>query len=141
MFIPHLKRIARKGPGRINILARICTLGIIMRTASALFALIITSFAYSQAKHLKHETIIKTNILSLFAARPSVSFEKLFREKLSLEVSFVQGEFYNLLYTDHYGYDGILIRLKKYFSEVSPGCPLPYEALYLGNLNRKTQTE
>lgn len=90
---------------------------------------------------LEKKLIVKTNILSLFAHQPTISIEKLFPNRLSAEISFVQGEFNNILLTDHYDYSGLLLRLKKYTYEFSPGEINPFWGIYLGNLTRNIQTE
>lgn len=84
--------------------------------------------------------IVKTNLLSLVAQRPTVTIEKVFSNRFSAEVSFVQGQFNNFLLTDHYDYNGFLARAKKYFTDLEFGSLSPYVALYVGNLKRNIQT-
>lgn len=84
--------------------------------------------------------VVKTNLLSLVAQRPTVTIEKFFSNSFSTEVAFVQGQFNNFLFTDHYGYNGFLVRAKKYFTELEFGSLSPYAALYVGNLKRNIQT-
>ena len=104
-----------------------------------IFFLAVTSF--SQNKSLEKRIILKTNILSLLAKRPTISIEKNFSKTFSAEVSFVQGEFNNFLFTDHYDYNGFLIRFKKYLENIEYRTLNAYAAGYMGNLKRNIQTE
>lgn len=104
-----------------------------------LFSLI-SLFAQKQTRPFKKTIIVKTNVLSFLALKPSISIEKPFTEKWSGEVSFVQGEFNNFLFTDHYDYNGFLFRLKKHFAPFEFGRLSPYVALYTGTLQRNIYT-
>lgn len=105
----------------------------------AIFFLAATAF--SQNKPLDKRIILKTNILSLIAKRPTISIEKAFSKTFSTEISFVQGEFNNFLFTDHYDYNGFLIRFKKYLEPTEYSTINAYFAGYMGNLKRNIQTE
>lgn len=98
---------------------------------------------FSQDRHRpgQKRIMVKTNVLNLFARRPIVSVEKAFTSSFSTEVSFVQGEFNNILFTDHYDYHGILVRLKKYISPLTSGQVNPYLGMYIGNLIRNLESE
>ena len=85
--------------------------------------------------------IVKTNLLSLVARRPTVSIEKTFRGNLGIEASYVQGQFHNILLTDYYSYNGFLIRAKKYFLDLDYTYPSPFIGIYTGNLFRNIKTE
>jgi hypothetical protein len=69
-----------------------------------------------------------------------VAIEKVFSNRVSAEVSFVQGQFNNFLLTDHYDYHGFLIRAKKHLSDIGFNKVSPYAALYAGSLKRTIQT-
>ena len=73
-----------------------------------------TEFIYTQSalKPLAKRVIVKSNVLSLIAKRPTLSIEKVFSNTFSTELSFVQGQFNNILFTDHYDYNGFLMRAK-----------------------------
>ena len=110
--------------------------------------IILTSFsAFAQAQEttsvrpLEKRLIVKTNVLSLVAQRPTVSVEKLFSNGLSAELCFVQGQFNNILFTDHYDYSGFLLRLKKYTDNFVFGQVNPFLGTYVGNLKRNIETE
>ncbi len=79
-------------------------------------------------------------MLSLLAQKPTISAEKFFGETVSIELSFVQGEFNNLLFTDHYDYCGALARAKKYFNRPDFGMVASYGAIYAGILRRNIHT-
>ncbi len=113
-----------------------------MRHFITLLALGLTLSAFSQetTRPLTRRIIVKTNILSLIAQRPTITVEKLFSRTFSTEVSFVQGQFNNFLFTDHYDYTGFLIRAKKHFIDLDFGNVSPYAAVYVGNLKRTIQT-
>ena len=89
----------------------------------------------------ENRLLIKTNVLSLVARRPTISFEKLLPNGFSAELCLVQGQFNNLLLTDHYDYSGFLLRLKKYSSRFVPGEANPFMGAYIGNLTRNIATE
>lgn len=99
-------------------------------------------FAHSQQPErvLTKRIILKTNTLSLLAQKPTISAEKFLNETISFELSFVQGEFNNLLFTDHYDYRGVLARAKKYFTRPDFGMVASYGAIYAGNLRRNIHT-
>lgn len=90
---------------------------------------------------LSKSLIIKTNLLNLIAQGPAISVEKQFTNHWSLEVSYVQGHVDNWLFRDYYGYNGFLLRAKKYSRDLSFNNLNPYTALYLGNLNRMIYNE
>ncbi len=103
--------------------------------------ILITLTVYSQNRPLEKRILLKTNILSLIAQRPTISIEKAFSKTFSTEISFVQGEFNNFLFTDHYDYNGFLIRIKKYLETIEYSTINTYVAGYMGNLKRNIQTE
>jgi hypothetical protein len=102
--------------------------------------LTISTFAQETSSALTKRIIVKTNLLSLVARRPTVTLEKMFSNSVSAEASFVQGEFNDFLFTDHYDYSGFLLRAKKHFTDLEFGGISPYVALYVGNLRRTIQT-
>jgi hypothetical protein len=106
------------------------------------FVLTLAVCASSQetSRPLTKGIIVKTNLLSLVAQRPTFTIEKFFSNSFSAEVAFVQGQFNNFFFTDHYDYKGFLIRAKKYFTHTDFGKVSPYVALYAGNLKRTIQT-
>ena len=108
-----------------------------------ILALLATAFAYAQetTKPFTKRVIIKTNVLSLIAKQPTITVEKYFSQDFSTEVSFVQGTFNNFLLTDHYSYNGFLVRAKKHLDDIEFGNVNPYAALYIGNLRRTIQTK
>ncbi|MBE7171976.1 MAG: hypothetical protein INR73_15425 [Williamsia sp.] len=75
------------------------------------------------------------------AHRPTVAIEKVFKHNLSAEISFVQGEFNNVLLTDHYDYSGYLVRVKKHFGNLELGNATLYGSIYGGTLKRTIQTK
>ncbi|HUQ67152.1 MAG TPA: hypothetical protein VM101_13405 [Flavitalea sp.] len=79
--------------------------------------------------------------MNFVALKPSISIEKPLRDDFSLEGSFVQGQFNNFFFTDHYDYRGVLMRAKKYFSPVESGAINLYGAIYAGALRRNIQTQ
>jgi hypothetical protein len=113
-----------------------------MRYFATLLAFMWTFSAFSQATTtpLTKKIIVKTNLMSLLANRPTITLEKVFSKTLSCEVGFVQGHVNDFLLTDHYDYNGFLIRAKKYFEDVDYGTINSYAALYIGNLKRTIQT-
>jgi hypothetical protein len=117
-----------------------------MRFYKRLYLTVLTVFmataAYAQeARPLTKTFIVKTNLLSLLAQQPTVSVEKVFRKNVSVEGSFVQGKFNHFLLTDHYDYNGFLVRVKKYFGHPGFGQICPYAAVYSGSLQRNIQTK
>jgi hypothetical protein len=113
-----------------------------MKHIITIIAIALTVSAFSQESRtlLTKRLIVKTNLLSLVAQRPTVTIEKVFSNRFSAEVSFVQGQFNNLLFTDHYNYNGFLLRAKKHFTDIDFGSVSPYVAVYLGSLKRNIQT-
>jgi hypothetical protein len=95
----------------------------------------------TSVRPLDKRLIVKSNILSLIAKRPTLSVEKLFPNRISAEICFVQGQFNNILFTDHYDYSGFLLRLKKYTDDFKFGQANPFLGTYIGNLTRNIQTE
>lgn len=95
----------------------------------------------TSVRPLEKRLLIKSNVLSLVARRPTVSVEKLFPNRLSAELCFVQGQFNTILFTDHYHYSGFLVRLKKYSDDFSFGEVNPFLGGYIGNLTRNIETE
>jgi len=93
------------------------------------------------ARPLEKRLIVKSNILSLVARRPTFSVEKLLPNRFSAELCFVQGQFNNILFTDHYDYSGFLLRIKKYSDDFRIGKINPFLGTYIGNLTRNIQTE
>jgi hypothetical protein len=104
------------------------------------FSLSLCAFSQETSRPLTKRLIIKTNLLSFIAQRPTITIEKVFSNSFSTEVAFVQGEFNNFLFTDHYGYNGFLVRAKKYFTNIEFGRVSPYAGIYVGNLKRTIQT-
>lgn len=104
------------------------------------FTLTISAFSQEAGRPLTKKVIVKTNLLSLLAQRPTFTIEKVFLNNFSAEVSFVQGQFNNFLFTDHYDYNGFLVRVKKHFTDLDFGRVSPYAAVYVGNLKRSIQT-
>jgi hypothetical protein len=102
--------------------------------------LTLPGFSQETERPFTKRVILKTNVLSLIAQRPTVTVEKAFSKRFSAEVSFVQGKFNNFLSTDHYNYSGFLVRAKKHFGEFDLGQISPYAALYMGDLKRQIQT-
>lgn len=104
----------------------------------SLFALLlsVSSIAQEPGRPLTKSVIVKTNLLSLIAQRPSFTLEKIFPNGYSAEFSFVQGQFNNILFTDHYDYNGFLIRAKKFLISPDFGKLSPYAAIYAGTLRR-----
>ena len=92
-------------------------------------------------KNLDNAFAVKSNLLSLIAARPTVSVEKFFPNRISAELCFVQGQFNNIVYTDHYNYSGWLVRIKKYAYDHSTARLNPLLGAYAGNLKRNIVTE
>ncbi|KAA5541631.1 DUF3575 domain-containing protein [Adhaeribacter rhizoryzae] len=115
---------------------------ILQQSFTLLLFMLVTSAASAQepAKPLTKSLFVKTNLLSLLAKRPTFSVEKAFSKTFSTEVSFVQGQFDNLLLTDQYKYHGLLVRAKKYFVGLDYGALSSYAAVYVGNLKRNIQT-
>lgn len=113
-----------------------------MRHFITLLALGLSLSAFSQktTRPLAKRIIVKTNLLSLIAQRPTITVENFFSNTFSTELSFVQGQFNNFLATDHYDYNGFLVRAKKHFIPLDFGRVSPYAALYIGNLKRNIQT-
>jgi hypothetical protein len=106
-----------------------------------LFLTTLAASAQEGTRPLAKGLLVKTNVLSLLAQRPTFSFEKPLSETITAEASFVQGRFNNLLFTENYHYNGFLLRVKKYRYPLAAGAANPYAALYLGNLKRTIQTE
>ena len=108
----------------------------------ALTFLIGTS-AHSQEteRGLTKRVMIKTNVLSLFARKPTISVEKAFSRTFAAEVSFVQGVFNDFMFTDQYNYNGFLLRAKKYIIDLEFGSISPYANVYVGTLRRNIQTK
>lgn len=97
---------------------------------------VISAFSQNFKERLTRSIIVKTNLTNLLAQRPTFTIEKPFSKTFSAEISFVQGEVNNFLFTDHYDYSGILIRARKYFTDLNYGEVSPYAAWYIGNLKR-----
>jgi len=114
-----------------------------MRPFIIALTFLVTASVNSQeiTKPLTKRVIVKTNVLSLIAQRPTVSIEKAFGRTFSFEVSFVKGQFNNFFFTDHYDYNGFLLRAKKHFLLIDYGKVSPYGAAYIGNLKRAIQTQ
>lgn len=105
-----------------------------------LFFSVTYGFAQKREIPLAKRVIVKTNLLNLMMKRPALTIEKPFSETFSVEFSFVQGEVDDFLLTDHYDYNGFLVRAKKYFSKLDYGRISSYAALYVGNLRRNIHT-
>ncbi len=100
----------------------------------------ITVFSQETRRPFPKEIILKSNLLSLLAQRPTFSIEKVLPGNFTAEVSFVQGQFNHILFTDHVDYKGYLLRVKKHFSDIKPGSASLYGGLYLGTLKRRIYT-
>lgn len=111
-----------------------------MKILLSLCLLLITGTAIAQkvttTTTLDKKIIVKSNLLSLVAKRPTLSLEKVFKNRLSTELCYVQGEFNNILFTDHYHYSGFLLRIKKYANNFDVGKISPFIGGYAGNLKR-----
>jgi hypothetical protein len=107
------------------------------------FGLLAQESAYETtfSKRLEKKLIVKSNVLSLIAQRPTISVEKLFQNRISAELCFVQGQFNNILFTDHYSYSGFLLRLKKYTNDFKFGDVNTFLGTYVGTLTRNIETE
>lgn len=99
------------------------------------------AFAQPGSKPLTKRVMLKTNVLSFIAQRPTFSVEKALSKTISAEVSFVQGTFNRVLFTDHYDYNGFLLRTKKYLVPLKARSVNPYAAMYIGTLRRHIQTK
>lgn len=93
-------------------------------------------FGQETSEHFGSKWIVKTNALNLIAKRPTVSIERTFGNSFSVEGSFVQGQFDNILLANHYEYYGYLLRAKKYFKDFDYQIIIPYSGIYVGNLHR-----
>lgn len=102
--------------------------------------LLFASFAHAQPTQLSKNVFVKTNLLNLIAKSPAITVEKLFTKTFSAELSFVQGRFDHFLFTDHYRYNGFLLRAKKYLSVPEYNQATPFAGIYIGNLKRDIQT-
>jgi hypothetical protein len=115
-----------------------------IRYVTIIFSLLFTIPAFTQNEDIKSfpkPFIVKTNLFSLLAQRPTFAIEKVFSKKFSAEFAFVQGHFNNILYRDYYAYNGFLLRAKRYFLPIEFAQLNPFAAVYLGNLKRHIQTE
>lgn len=112
-----------------------------MRFLVTAFMLLIMTLSSAQTRPLQKRIIVKTNLFSLIAQKPTVSIEKAITQKVSAELSFVQGRFNNFFLTDHYTYNGYLLRVKKYVSDLYLNSVNVYGGLYLGILRRVIQSE
>lgn len=102
----------------------------------AAFLFAVTAFSQQAAEPIKKSFIIKSNLLSLLAKKPTLSAENFFTPSFSAELSFVQGRFDDILFTDHYVYQGVLARAKKYTADVEYGSLNTYGGIYAGWLER-----
>jgi len=98
------------------------------------------SYGQETSKPLVNRWIVKTNVLSLIAKRPTIPLERTFESSFSVEGSYIQGKFNHILFTDHYEYKGFLLRAKKYFVNYNYKVILPYAGIYVGNLHRSIRT-
>ncbi len=96
----------------------------------------LTVLAQTTNKPITEKLIVKTNLLNLLAQGPGIMVEKPLSSTFSLELSYVQGKFSNILFTDRYAYKGFLLRAKKYISKLDYGDVSPYLGAYAGNLQR-----
>lgn len=124
---------------KLNYMRTVLTTLIILTTVSALGQ--VQGHEITSVRPLERRVIVKSNVLSLIAKRPTLSVEKLFPNRLSAELCFVQGQFNSILFTDHYNYSGFLLRLKRYKDDFNFGEVNPFLGAYLGNLARNIQTE
>lgn len=113
-----------------------------MKTLVIPFFFLMPFLLYGQEtlKPLGNRWIVKTNVLSLIAKRPTISVERTFGNSFSVEGSFVQGKLNYILFTDHYEYQGFLLRAKKYFIDLDYQVIIPYGGIYAGNLHRSIRT-
>ncbi len=101
----------------------------------------VKAFSQNNLSSFPKPFIVKTNLFSFFAQRPTIAIEKVFSKKASIELAFVQGQFNNILFRDHYAYNGFLVRAKRYFLPIELAQLNPFAAVYMGNLKRTIQTE
>jgi hypothetical protein len=93
--------------------------------------------AYCQIKDgVNKKLIVKTNILNIVANKPTLTLEGIINNKTSIELSFIQGEFKNKLYTDYYGFNGYILRGKSFYNNIKIKKINPYLGAYIGNLKR-----
>ena len=114
-----------------------------MRSFPFILLLLSTLVSLSQEnKSSLHPTyLVKTNLLSFAASRPTFSLEKVFTPTISAELSFTQGRFNDFLFTDEYSYSGFLLRMKKYITPFVTETITPYVGAYTGNLRRTIRTK
>ena len=105
-----------------------------------IFFLATPVFCQSQKTKEPETLMIKTNLLNLVGKGPSISFEKFLNKSFSLELTYMKGEFNDFLLTDHYDYNGFLLRGKKYFDVVKKKEITPYLGAYTGLLHRNINT-
>lgn len=105
------------------------------------FMVSVSAHAQPQSGTTVSGIVVKTNLLNAVMKKPTVSIEKLFSNGVSAEFSFVQGKFDNFLFTDHYRYNGFLIRGKKHISPLVLGKPNLFSGVYAGTLRRFIQSE
>jgi hypothetical protein len=101
---------------------------------------ILPIFSKGQSTEKPGTLILKTNLLNLVAKGPSVSFEHFVNQSYSLEFTYMKGEFNDVLFTDHYDYEGFLLRGKKFFNGMEKGQLSHYLGAYTGILNRNIHT-
>ncbi len=114
-----------------------------MKKLALTFCCYVPLLLYGQEtpRSFENRWLVKTNVLSLLAKRPTVTIERTVGSSFSLEGSYSQGKFNNLLFTDHYEYKGFLLRAKKYFVDFDYEVMLPYAGIYTGNLHRSIRTK
>lgn len=109
-------------------------------TSIIYFLLIAPAFCQNQKTKKPETLIVKTNLLNLTAKGPSISFEKFLSKSFSLEFTYMKGEFNDFLLTDHYDYQGFLLRGKRYFDVIKKKEITPYLGAYTGVLHRNINT-
>jgi hypothetical protein len=120
-------------------------INIIAQPKSRLFFIICFFFIapiFSQGQKIEkpRTLIVKTNLLNLVAKGPSISFEHFLNKSYSVEFTYMKGEFNDFFFTDHYDYEGFLLRGKKYFNGMEKGEINTYLAAYTGLLHRNIHT-
>jgi hypothetical protein len=109
-------------------------------TSIIYFLLIAPAFCQNKKSKKPETLIVKTNLLNLAAKGPSISFEKFLSKSFSFVLAYMKGQFNDFLLTDHYDYNGLLLRGKKYFHEINKGDITPYIGAYTGVLHRNIHT-
>ncbi len=105
------------------------------------FGFIQNLFAQKTVFEQPNWTIVKTNVLNIIAKKPTISIEKKLKENTSLELSYIQGEFKDYLFTDYYAYNGFTLRAKFKHDNNLHKKLKNYTGIYIGNLKRNIERE